>query len=233
MQMGRHGPSPIALELRIVSARGFWHGRRVELAAAGFDIAHRFAARDLASEPGLEHLALATHPVGLLVGNTRALWSRFAAARASDPALAEAPDPIDRYTEQVIAPLAEQLGVRVYFAHVQYDGAYLPFQRLAVVAGLAALSPAQLLVHREFGPWFALRAVILAPGEAPTSVPRTELPCRCAERGCVAAFDRAMATPADWRAWIAVREACPIGRAYRYSDDQLAYHYSKDPQYLP
>jgi len=33
--------------------------------------------------------------------------------------------------------------------------------------------------------------------------------------------------------WSAVRDRCPVGRAYRYSDEQIAYHYTKDPQFLP
>lgn len=32
----------------------------------------------------------------------------------------------------------------------------------------------------------------------------------------------------DWRRWLAVRDACPVGRAHRYSDAQIAYHYTKD-----
>jgi hypothetical protein len=28
-------------------------------------------------------------------------------------------------------------------------------------------------------------------------------------------------------AWIAVRDACPVGREGRYSDAQLEYHYTK------
>jgi hypothetical protein len=29
-----------------------------------------------------------------------------------------------------------------------------------------------------------------------------------------------------WHAWLAVRDACPVGRAHRYDDDQLRYHYA-------
>lgn len=170
--------------------------------------------------------------MGLLVGNTRALWPRFLVARADDPALAAAADPIDRYTERVIEPLAAALGGHALYAHATYDGVYLPFQRLAVAAGLAALSPTQLVIHREVGPWLALRAMIVCPGMPPPRAPLPTLPCACTS-ACHAAFAQACAHPEDWRGWVAVRDACPIGRAYRYSDDQLAYHYSKDPGYLP
>jgi methylmalonic aciduria homocystinuria type C protein len=33
---------------------------------------------------------------------------------------------------------------------------------------------------------------------------------------------------AGWRAWLAVRESCPVGREYRYCDAQIEYHYTKD-----
>jgi hypothetical protein len=51
--------------------------------------------------------------------------------------------------------------------------------------------------------------------------------CTC-DAPCHDALARALATPNDWRAWLAVRDACPIGRDYRYDDDQLRYHYTKD-----
>ena len=209
-----------------------------KLGEAGLDIVHPFAIHAAAREPGLERLrdraaGDAQPRLSLLVGNTRALWARFAAAIAADPELAASADPIDRYAEQIIEPVAAALGGRAWFAHRSYDGSYLPFQRLAVVAGLAALSPSQLLVHPTYGPWFALRAVIVCDGEPPPVAAPVRLPCECAAHGCVATFERASATPGDWHAWVAVRDACPVGREHRYGDPQLAYHYSKDRRFLP
>jgi methylmalonic aciduria homocystinuria type C protein len=31
-----------------------------------------------------------------------------------------------------------------------------------------------------------------------------------------------------WPLWLAVRDACPIGRAHRYDDAQIRYHYARD-----
>lgn len=190
----------------------------------GFDIFHPFDARAVAAaEPGLAVLAAATR--GILVGNTRALWPRFIAAVAADPTLAADPDPLDRYAERALARFP-----RVYFAHRAYDGAYLPFQRLAAAAGLGTLSATHLVIHPIYGPWFALRAVIL-DDEAPPPLVAAPRACTCGEP-CTAAFARAAAAPADWCAWLAVRDACPIGRAWRYDDTQLAYHYTKDRRLL-
>jgi len=203
-----------------------------ELAQAGLDIVQPFPAHAIARELGLSQLHVDDLPVGLLIGNTRALWAHLARARASDAAYTADANPIETHVERVCRHLARP-HARVLFAHAQYDGAFLPFQRIAVAAGLAALAPTQLAIHPIYGPWFALRAVILCEGEAPRRAPRVTLPCDCATAGCNALFERAKETPDDWRAWLAMRDACPIGKAWRYPDDQIAYHYTKDRSYLP
>jgi methylmalonic aciduria homocystinuria type C protein len=207
------------------------------LVAAGIDIVHAFDAHAAATEPGWARLA-ACGRLGILIGNTRAIWPAFAAARARDRALADAADPIELYAERHVEKACARSGragaPTIFYAHRRYGGAYLAFQRLAVAAGLAALAPTQLLVHPTFGPWFALRAVILVNAEPPVVSPgRVARPCQCEGGGCEAAFERACQHPEDWRMWLAMRDACPVGRAYRYSDDQIAYHYTKDRRYLP
>ena len=190
------------------------------LAAAGFDIAHAFDAAAAAREPGLELLA-GDARLGLLIGNTRALWPPFSAALAT-PELAADPDPLERYTERTIdVAFGASPGARVLYGHRQYDGAFLPLQRLAVVTGLGALAPTQLVIHPTYGPWFALRAVVLLDGEPPLRAPIAS-PCRC-DASCLDAFARAQRST-DWRDWLAVRERCSL-QAWRYSDDQIRFHY--------
>lgn len=203
-----------------------------DLAAAGFDLAHAFDPAIAAREPGLaligEALADAAGAwCGLLVGNTRALWPPFVAARAADPALAADPNPLQRYTERCVEA-ARPAGARVYYAHQRYGGAFVPFQRLAVATGLGALAPSHLVIHPEHGPWFALRAVIVAPGAPPVPPPSPiARACRC-DAPCHDALAAATAArgPDAWRAWLAVRDACTL-RAHRYSDDQIRYHYTR------
>jgi len=192
---------------------------RQTLAAAGFDIVQPFDGALVDRGAGNESRRLHDRPerrAGLLIGNTRTLWPAFL---ANKPAGA---DPLERYVEQHIEPLVPA-GGRVFYAHRTYDGAFLPFQQLAVAAGLGAISETHLVIHPEYGPWFALRAAIVVPGAPPPSaqIPR---PCRCGAP-CREALARAVAGDDDWRAWLAVRDACPIGRQHRYSEDQLAYHY--------
>ena len=189
---------------------------RARLAASGFDLVHAFDAAVAAREPGL---AMLGSGLGLLVGNTRELWPHFLHAVHSDAALAADPDPLDRYTERAISPL----GGRAYFAHRQYADGYLPFQRLAVAAGLAALAPVHLAIHPIYGPWFALRAVIILEGVPPKTEP-IPLPC-CCDASC---RSRLAVTSDDWRTWLAVRDSCSVGQHWRYSDEQITYHYTKD-----
>jgi cyanocobalamin reductase (cyanide-eliminating) / alkylcobalamin dealkylase len=177
---------------------------------------------DLVCELDLAWLEIGRTGRALLVGNTRALWPIFLAARRADPALLAAPDPLDTYTERELARAFP--GAEIWFAHRQYDGAYLPFQRFAVTAGLGALAPTNLVIHPIFGPWFGLRALVVVDGEPPSRKP--SLPYRCSNH-CTLAD-----TTADWRSWLAVRDACCVGREHRYSEDQLAYHYTKDLRLL-
>jgi len=191
-----------------------------QLAEAGFDLVHRFDTALAARERGLERLGGAER-LGLLVGNTRALWPRFVAAMR-DPALAGAPDPLERYTEATVA--AAFPNARIYYGHQRYDGVFLPLQRLAVATGLGALAPTQLVIHPIYGPWFALRAVVVLAGEPPPAQPPIAQPCQCDET-CTGAMEAALGS-AHWRAWLAVRDACAL-RAWRYSDEQIEYHYTK------
>src|SRR5258705_9628911 len=118
------------------------HGRRVDLAGAGFDLVHPFDAHAAAREPGLELLA-GRERRGLLIGNTRALWAPFAAALPALLASGER-DPLERYTEHAIEGAFP--GARVLYGHRRYAGAFVPLQRLAVATGLGALAPSQLVI---------------------------------------------------------------------------------------
>jgi hypothetical protein len=193
-----------------------------QLAAAGFDIAHPFDAAAAAREPGLAVLAGAER-LGLLIGNTRALWPRFTDALRDPsivPALAAERDPLDRYTERAID--AAFPGARIYYGHRRYGDAFVPLQHLAVAAGLGALAPNHLVIHPAFGPWFALRAAVLIEGDPPPRLARIAQPCRC-DAACAAVLARAQRST-SWQDWLAVRDACSL-RDWRYSDDQVRFHY--------
>jgi methylmalonic aciduria homocystinuria type C protein len=111
-------------------------------------------------------------------------------------------------------------------------------QRLAHVAGLAFLTETHMSVHPTYGPWIGLRAVVIVSVPGPPGSPETlEHPCGDCARGCRNAFERALGTlagtpseanaRAHWQAWLACRDACPVGREHRYSEAQIRYHYCR------
>jgi cyanocobalamin reductase (cyanide-eliminating) / alkylcobalamin dealkylase len=216
---------------------------RVAMAAerAGFDIVHPFnVAHYNSTAPAAQRLDDYERPdaLGLLIGNTRQLWPAFTRACTADSTLQSAAQPLDTYTvTRLTAVLAAATTARVQlvFSHVTHPQAF-PIQRLAERVGLTALSPSHLAIHPLHGPWLALRAVavvdVAGPVERP---PPLANPCQSCSAPCVPALERALAasgTPlssagvvAHAHLWIAVRDACPVGRPSRYGDTQVAYHY--------
>lgn len=183
--------------------------------------------------------------LGLLIGNTRSLWPRFRAALHARPQLLDEEHPLDTFVkEQVLGalqPLADRWEAR--WAH-EPPPRRVAMQRLAHISGLAYLSPSYLSVHVIYGPWIALRAAVVVDVDGP-SRPASDPPNPCAGcdndcmpkfRHAVAATGPALGGPAaiqqHWPLWLAIRDACPVGRLYRYSDEQIRYHYTKDVQFL-
>jgi methylmalonic aciduria homocystinuria type C protein len=180
-----------------------------------------------------EHLAV-------IVANTRALWPIWRVALARDPELGASHDPLDLYTVRALNEVLAGLGgrVSVRFSH-EGGPRRIAMQRLAHAAGLAYLTETHMSVHRVYGPWIALRAVVSVaiPGP-PGPAPDLAHPCGGCARGCAPAFARALATldgapneanlRANWQEWLACRDACPIGREHRYSAAQIRYHYLQE-----
>jgi hypothetical protein len=182
--------------------------------------------------------------LALVVANSRALWPRFVQAFASDAALRAEPDPLDRYTERSLEHVLGGLDVTasVRFAH-EGGARRVAMQRLASAARLAYLSESHLSIHPQFGPWIGLRAAVSFPlVHSHPAAPELEHPCGTCQGHCLPAFERALAAAdgelteraarESWRSWVACRDACPTGRAYRYSEAQIRYHYLKERQQL-
>ena len=160
------------------------------LAAAGFDLVQPCRVGwyndAVSADLRLEDWGSA-HNLALVVGNTRALWPAFLAAIEREPALLQAADPLDRYTEREVTRAASALGVihTTRWAHATGSG-LVAMQRLAHVSGLAYLSASHLCVHRVFGPWIALRAVLTFPLPGPAVPPALpQHPCKDCRSHCL------------------------------------------------
>lgn len=209
-----------------------WQTLSRALGVRGLDVCHPFSlARVNAAISPFALPSFGERGLGLLVGNTRALWPlvRAVVLRGATPA------PLDDFVEAAVTAALKELPVQAWvgWAH-RLTAPVIPIQRIALAAGFADLSPTHLSVHPEFGPWFALRAVVVldvaVQGEDPDPVSL----CAACTKPCVAALDAALGEEAPTKesvrrraaAWVRVRDACPVGRAARYADEEIAYYYA-------
>lgn len=177
----------------------------------------------------------------LLVGNVGSeMWQRSRAAIRG----AGAPHPLDRWTRNVIEPIAEAHDGTALFP---FDGPpYWPFQRWAERAEGVRNSPLGIQIHPEFGLWHAYRAAILLPVELNLPEPQWHgHPCdTCAERPCLSAcpagaftgsvyevdrcVNHVVSTKRDGQACFQrgclARIACPVGAEWRYEREHAAFH---------
>jgi methylmalonic aciduria homocystinuria type C protein len=167
----------------------------------------------------------------VVLGNTRAMWAPLT---AWERAIGPHADPVDTYVMQVVrgatVDVDDVLDVR--YSH-EPPPRRIAIQRLADRAGLAWLSPSHLCVHPTYGPWLALRAaVVLARPCADAGTPAAPT-CDCSGH-CLPKLQEAIAAGeptnnaemvAEWERWVAMRDACPLGHPYRYTDEQIRYHY--------
>jgi methylmalonic aciduria homocystinuria type C protein len=183
----------------------------------------------------------------LVVGNTRRMWPRFLAAHASNE-LATQAHPVDVYSKRHIEAAATQLAAQLGVRHAaRYSSEPPPeavaMQRLAALAGAAELAPTGLCVHPVHGPWLSLRAAVVFETPGPSSNPSPPTCSTCMQRPCMAAREQVAHAVGDagftresfdahWQAWLAMRDACPVGRQARFSDQQIRYHYLKHPGIL-
>ena len=172
----------------------------------------------------------------VLAGNAGPqMWRAFAAARA-DSGLT-----LDQWSERVLTGLAARLGARAVFP---FERPYLPFQRWAQRAEACYPSPLGLLIHPDYGLWHGYRGALLFASAIALPPPdRRASPCAsCADRPCLnacpaRAFDggaydvpacvRHLATapePACMDGGCLARDACPVGRDYRYVPAQARFH---------
>lgn len=216
------------------------------IAEHGFDIAQPLSvqAYNASVPPGYAAPDMGrASTLALLIGNTRALWPIFTAAYRAAPALQQSANPLDDYCASIIGDALHE-AMATHLPNTRSDVFWAPdppprrilLQRAAVAAGLGYLAPSQLCIHPTFGPWFSLRAFIVINADAPGLDDFSPIAptCDCTNT-CQPIINRlAQMTHtqahvrATWRDYLALRDACPVGRSFRFSDAQLRYHYAHD-----
>ena len=225
-------------------------GLAAHLAASGFDLvaAGRVGDYHRGLPPGAEAYRLhgfADDRMLVLVGHSRAVWAPFMAQLAAEPWRRAAANPLDEWTAEVVAAALQAVvapGIASeVFAYHEPPPRRVAMQWLAAALGLASRGPAGLSAHPLYGPWIAFRAAVVidVAGEGPDAL--DDVCARCVGTPCAPALEAALvATPQcdqagvreAWRRWVAVRDACPLGRAARYNEGQLVYHYTGERRAL-
>lgn len=236
----------MTISTRIVSAL------ESQLTPSGFDVlgATNVEAynRTLGPEQGDFHLPQVRdeRDLVLVVGNTRRLWPLFLEAYRATWLWKEA-HPLDAYSRLHIGGAVTRMANEFDLRHAlrySFDPAPhgVAISRLATVAGVGEASPVGLCIHPDYGPWFSLRAAVVLDVEGPAPRAATPTCSACTTRPCIAArdemlkqigevFDHATLL-ANWRIWLTMRDACPVGIAARYTEQQIRYHYVKDRSIL-
>lgn len=217
---------------------------------------HRFGLRcfgsftihgeDVADMPGSAGEGLSGKRA-LLIGNAGPqMWRHF----SQSPEFVDAqPDPLNRWTQRVVnqacggdVDLAQK---RLLFP---FGTDIWPFQRWARRAMGISASPLGMLIHPEFGLWFALRAVLVSEadeafGLAQQGSIKPVHPCsKCVEKPClsscpVQAYDgktlrvdkcaghlQGGSSPDCMKRGCVARNACPVGTDWQYPPEQLRFH---------
>lgn len=165
--------------------------------------------------------------------------------------------PLDQYASMVARQFMQrEVGENVAY-QILYPGAFtVNLQSLGQLLGWHTSSPLMIGIHPEYGLWSAYRVLMLANTDFASSLPesrhkaqltdriRTKSPCEsCQTRDCVQVCP-AQAMNEDgfdierclgYRKQInsrcqntcVARLACPVGSEYRYSAEQIHYHYSQ------
>jgi hypothetical protein len=217
------------------------------LSLTGFSISHGFQLSDLDFKNAhFEHLTnqFESAKTGLLIGNTFTLWDPFIDWLKNKSDWKSLENPLERYAHDKITSAVEDHfdDAAVFWTRETTD--YLvPVQKLCHHSGLAYLSRGHFNVHPLYGPWFALRALVLLPGDyefskSPVRNPsdalvenkvKNQFDLLCKQASSVLDSEHVRTR---WQGWLALRDMYEVGKEYRYSDSQIRYHYTHDKEIL-
>lgn len=152
-------------------------------------------------------------------------------------------NPIDDYTLKSIYKYFENYHTATDYEIVYPGESVIGLQQLGEYSGWHYPSPFKVGINALWGSWFAYRAVVLANTNfKETKNLKTESPCNsCKDTNCISACPaKALEnTEFNFQSCINYRKqpdslcknnclsriGCPVGSEYRYTDDQISYHY--------
>ncbi len=165
------------------------------------------------------------------------LWEKVNASTSGSD------NPIDDYASLIVNNLFSQYYPDNHF-EIAYPGSeVIGLQQLGQLAGWHNASPFKVGINDQWGSWFAYRAVVLADTNfISTDVLESISPCiSCKEQLCISAcpsnalvtgeldnqccIDYRKQAVSDCKNTCLARVSCPVGSEYRYTDEQIHYHY--------
>ncbi|KAL1917588.1 uncharacterized protein VTP21DRAFT_3981 [Calcarisporiella thermophila] len=194
--------------------------------------------------------------LAVVIGNTRHFWPIFINYLVSSKDICIDNHPVDTYSTRCIEKVVENIiGAKNIKYELRYtydkDERFVAFQRLAHEAHLAYYNQI-LCLHQDYGPWIALRGVVIIDIDGPPlqdiNDPPLTHPFPQGDEQLKSMLDDILKTYGtygkgthqgfsrqthDYVKWVEMRDyaatfvggkSCP----YRYSQEQLDYHYTKD-----
>ena len=177
----------------------------------------------------------------VLASGGRVFFERFEAS----PEASDRTDPLDHYTRRVVFEAADRLDregsrARPLFYFERRDGAFADFAALAQACGLGVPSRLRILLNPRYGPWLAIRALLVTEVALAPSPPIADFapcdgcPAPCAVACHGAALDAGLLSVVrcrdnrrrDPRCELRcdARRACVVGPEHAYPDRAEAHH---------
>ena len=163
--------------------------------------------------------------LGILFGNTKNLWKPF--MKEFDLNLKNELNPLDKYTENVFYSLQKKLGNEksfIKFSHDVLDGEVISIQKICQISGLAYNEESiGLCIHEKFGPWFALRCVLVFDEDFNEDVHQiTKFP---GSNEDLINMRNEIKYALKTGNWLNIRNCCKLGEEFKYTKEQIDYHY--------
>lgn len=150
-------------------------------------------------------------------------------------------DPLDRWSQRVVAGLARALGA--WHCLATSVPPFLPFGRWAQRCEPVHPSPMGFLIHPEYGTWHSYRGALLFEEALALPVPaQVPSPClSCAEKPCLTSCPAGAFSETGYRVrgclehlesatqvcltgGCLARRACPVGQSYGYGREAASWY---------
>ncbi len=216
----------------------FWRSNGLNLYAAfPFDEASDLLAQTLAATTPLEF-----HPKRvILLGNAGGLfWQSLQASTI------ESDHPVDGHAVRLVTQAIEQFLPQSHARLLFPITGQVPLQQLGKRAGWHSSSPMGVGINAKYGLWYAYRAVLISDADWPLQTQvDNHSPCSsCIAKACIAScpanvlstteaikltrcIDYRLKPASSCANTCLARCACPEGKSFRYTDEQINYHYGR------